>query len=159
MCSNRLCRPGQRTLRRYVPPERAAERFCRDETSIGLGCPRGEPRLSPREQSMTNWEGRDPVANTGGKHPEVVGEQADLAKEAGVGEVCHHGEALPREPASPEPWPEDFWKAFEGMPDEFERPGQSGKDPEGQPREAWVECGPSEEDCHEEDREETDALP
>ena len=29
-----------------------------------------------------------------------------------------------KDPGQREDWPEDFWKSFEGMPEDFERPAQ-----------------------------------
>ena len=42
-------------------------------------------------------------------------------------------------PMRPEEWPEDFWKAFDGMSPDFERPPQKR-----QRRKAWVRDLPSE---------------
>jgi antitoxin VapB len=39
-------------------------------------------------------------------------------------EVHREGERIVLEPVQREEWPEDFWKAFDGMPDDFERPAQ-----------------------------------
>jgi antitoxin VapB len=39
-------------------------------------------------------------------------------------EVHREGERIVLEPVHRVEWPEDFWKAFEGMPDDFERPVQ-----------------------------------
>jgi len=39
-------------------------------------------------------------------------------------EVHREGERIVLEPVQRIEWPEDFWKAFEGMPDDFERPAQ-----------------------------------
>lgn len=38
--------------------------------------------------------------------------------------IRREGEAVVLEPVQREDWPEDFWMAFEGMPDDFERPPQ-----------------------------------
>src|SRR6266545_2538591 len=37
-------------------------------------------------------------------------------------EAYREGEKIVLEPILREDWPEDFWKAFEGMPEDFERP-------------------------------------
>lgn len=39
-------------------------------------------------------------------------------------EVHREGERIVLEPVQREEWPEDFWKAFDGMPEDFERPAQ-----------------------------------
>lgn len=39
-------------------------------------------------------------------------------------EVHREGERIVLEPVQHEEWPEDFWKAFDGMPEDFERPAQ-----------------------------------
>jgi antitoxin VapB len=46
--------------------------------------------------------------------------------EPGTEEVAirREGEQLILEPVKAEEWPEDFWRAFEGMPEGFERPAQ-----------------------------------
>lgn len=36
-------------------------------------------------------------------------------------EVHREGDRLILEPVQGEEWPEDFWRAFEGMPEDFER--------------------------------------
>lgn len=36
-------------------------------------------------------------------------------------EVHREGDRLILEPVQCEEWPEDFWRAFEGMPEDFER--------------------------------------
>ena len=38
--------------------------------------------------------------------------------------IRREGEALILEPKKPRAWPEDFWQAFDGMPEDFERPEQ-----------------------------------
>jgi len=38
--------------------------------------------------------------------------------------VRREGEAIILEPLEEEGWPESFWKAFGGMPEDFERPKQ-----------------------------------
>jgi len=38
--------------------------------------------------------------------------------------IRRQGEQIILEPASVEEWPEEFWRAFEGMPEDFERPPQ-----------------------------------
>src|SRR5436305_778444 len=45
---------------------------------------------------------------------------------AGVDEVTIHrqGDRIILEPLEREEWPEDFWKAFDGMSPDFERPRQ-----------------------------------
>jgi antitoxin VapB len=45
---------------------------------------------------------------------------------AGVEDVTirRQGDQLILEPLEREEWPEDFWKAFEGMSSDFERPRQ-----------------------------------
>lgn len=45
---------------------------------------------------------------------------------AGTEEVAVHreGDRLVLEPVQRADWPEDFWRAFEGMPEDFERPPQ-----------------------------------
>ncbi|HEY3568595.1 MAG TPA: type II toxin-antitoxin system VapB family antitoxin [Thermoanaerobaculia bacterium] len=46
--------------------------------------------------------------------------------EPGTEEVAirREGEQIILEPVKAEEWPEDFWRAFEGMPEGFERPAQ-----------------------------------
>jgi antitoxin VapB len=46
--------------------------------------------------------------------------------ESGTEEVSirREGEQIILEPVRSEEWPEDFWRAFEGMPEGFERPAQ-----------------------------------
>ncbi len=39
-------------------------------------------------------------------------------------EVHREGERIVLEPVQREEWPEDFWKAFGGMSEDFERPAQ-----------------------------------
>ncbi|HBL31023.1 MAG TPA: AbrB/MazE/SpoVT family DNA-binding domain-containing protein [Acidobacteria bacterium] len=39
-------------------------------------------------------------------------------------EVSREGDRVVLEPVRREEWPADFWKAFEGMPADFERPAQ-----------------------------------
>lgn len=39
-------------------------------------------------------------------------------------EVHREGDRLVLEPVQREDWPEDFWRAFEGMSEDFERPPQ-----------------------------------
>jgi antitoxin VapB len=39
-------------------------------------------------------------------------------------EIRREGERIVVEPVPVEEWPESFWRAFEGMPDDFERPPQ-----------------------------------
>ena len=39
-------------------------------------------------------------------------------------EVHREGERIVLEPVQREEWPADFWKAFDGMPEDFERPAQ-----------------------------------
>ena len=36
--------------------------------------------------------------------------------------IRRQGEALVLEPKKPRSWPAAFWKAFDGMPEDFERP-------------------------------------
>jgi virulence-associated protein VagC len=50
----------------------------------------------------------------------------ELRFEAGVEEVAirREGERIILEPVKSEEWPADFWRAFEGMPEGFERPAQ-----------------------------------
>ncbi|HSG41067.1 MAG TPA: type II toxin-antitoxin system VapB family antitoxin [Thermoanaerobaculia bacterium] len=50
----------------------------------------------------------------------------DFRFPAGIEEVSirRQGERIILEPIQHEDWPEDFWKAFEGMSDDFERPEQ-----------------------------------
>ena len=50
----------------------------------------------------------------------------DFRFPAGIEEVSirRQGERLILEPIQHQDWPEDFWKAFGGMSDDFERPGQ-----------------------------------
>ena len=38
--------------------------------------------------------------------------------------IRREGETLILEPKKPRSWPKDFWLAFEGMPEDFERPEQ-----------------------------------
>jgi antitoxin VapB len=47
--------------------------------------------------------------------------------DAGTEEVVirREGEQIILEPLKAEEWPEDFWRAFEGMPEGFERPVQT----------------------------------
>ena len=47
--------------------------------------------------------------------------------EPGTEEVAirREGEQIILEPVKAEEWPEDFWRAFEGMPEGFERPAQT----------------------------------
>lgn len=51
----------------------------------------------------------------------------ELRFPAGVEEVAIHrqGDRLILEPLGREEWPEDFWKAFDGMSPDFERPRQT----------------------------------
>lgn len=46
--------------------------------------------------------------------------------EPGTEEVAirREGEQIILEPVKAEEWPDDFWRAFEGMPEGFERPAQ-----------------------------------
>ncbi len=46
--------------------------------------------------------------------------------ESGTEEVAirREGEQVILEPVKVEEWPADFWRAFEGMPEGFERPAQ-----------------------------------
>ncbi len=46
--------------------------------------------------------------------------------EPGTEEVAirREGEQIILEPVKAEEWPADFWRAFEGMPESFERPAQ-----------------------------------
>jgi antitoxin VapB len=46
--------------------------------------------------------------------------------EPGTEEVAirRDGEQIILEPVKAEEWPDDFWRAFEGMPEGFERPAQ-----------------------------------
>lgn len=46
--------------------------------------------------------------------------------EPGTEEVAirREGELIILEPVKAEEWPDDFWRAFEGMPEGFERPAQ-----------------------------------
>lgn len=37
-------------------------------------------------------------------------------------EIRRDGDALVLKPLPPAEWPKAFWSAFEGMPDDFERP-------------------------------------
>ena len=39
-------------------------------------------------------------------------------------EIHREGQRVVLEPVKVEEWPESFWRAFEGMPDDFERPPQ-----------------------------------
>jgi antitoxin VapB len=39
-------------------------------------------------------------------------------------EIHREGDRIILEPVPPEKWPESFWRAFEGMPEDFERPPQ-----------------------------------
>jgi antitoxin VapB len=39
-------------------------------------------------------------------------------------EVYREGGRIVLEPVQAEEWPESFWRAFEGMPEDFERPPQ-----------------------------------
>jgi antitoxin VapB len=39
-------------------------------------------------------------------------------------EIHREGDHLVLKPVQREDWPEDFWRAFEGMSDDFERPPQ-----------------------------------
>ena len=39
--------------------------------------------------------------------------------------IHREGERIILEPVPVEEWPESFWRAFEGMPDDFERPPQT----------------------------------
>lgn len=39
-------------------------------------------------------------------------------------EVHREGDRLVLEPVQREDWPEDFWRAFDGMSEDFERPPQ-----------------------------------
>jgi antitoxin VapB len=39
-------------------------------------------------------------------------------------EIHREGDHLVLKPIQREDWPEDFWRAFEGMSDDFERPPQ-----------------------------------
>ena len=50
----------------------------------------------------------------------------DFRFPAGTDEVEIHreGDRLVLMPVQREDWPEDFWRAFEGMSDDFERPAQ-----------------------------------
>ena len=45
--------------------------------------------------------------------------------------VHRQGDKLILEPVGREEWPEDFWKAFDGMPEDFERPLQVRQEREG----------------------------
>ena len=38
--------------------------------------------------------------------------------------IRRKGEQVILEPIKNEAWPPEFWQAFEGMPEDFERPGQ-----------------------------------
>jgi antitoxin VapB len=44
----------------------------------------------------------------------------------GIDEVTirREGESLVLEPIAPAEFPDSFWRAFDGMPDDFERPAQ-----------------------------------
>jgi hypothetical protein len=44
--------------------------------------------------------------------------------DTGEVEVHREGERIVCEPVQVEEWPESFWRAFEGMPEDFERPSQ-----------------------------------
>ena len=50
----------------------------------------------------------------------------ELRFEPGTEEVAirRQGEQIILEPVKAEEWPDDFWRAFEGMPEGFERPAQ-----------------------------------
>lgn len=37
-------------------------------------------------------------------------------------EIRREGERIVLEPVQVEEWPESFWRAFDGMPEDFERP-------------------------------------
>ncbi|HVR97783.1 MAG TPA: type II toxin-antitoxin system VapB family antitoxin [Thermoanaerobaculia bacterium] len=39
-------------------------------------------------------------------------------------EIYREGERIVLETAKVEEWPESFWRAFDGMPEDFERPPQ-----------------------------------
>lgn len=39
-------------------------------------------------------------------------------------EIHREGDRLVLDLVRPEEWPQTFWRAFEGMPDDFERPPQ-----------------------------------
>ena len=39
-------------------------------------------------------------------------------------EIRREGEQIILVPVKAEEWPDDFWRAFEGMPEGFERPAQ-----------------------------------
>jgi antitoxin VapB len=39
-------------------------------------------------------------------------------------EIHREGDRIILEPVQVEEWPESFWRAFEGMPEDFERPPQ-----------------------------------
>ena len=39
-------------------------------------------------------------------------------------EIRREGERIVLEPVQVEEWPESFWRAFDGMPEDFERPPQ-----------------------------------
>ena len=56
----------------------------------------------------------------------------ELRFPAGVAEVAIHrqGDRLILEPLVHEEWPEDFWKAFDGMSPDFERPRQKRQERE-----------------------------
>lgn len=45
-------------------------------------------------------------------------------------EVHREGDRLVLEPVQRQDWPEDFWRAFEGMSEDFERPPQVPQDRE-----------------------------
>lgn len=57
----------------------------------------------------------------------------DFRFPAGTNEVEIHreGDRLVLKPVQREDWPEDFWRAFEGMSDDFERPPQILQQREG----------------------------
>lgn len=39
-------------------------------------------------------------------------------------EIHREGERIILEPVQVDDWPESFWRAFDGMPEDFERPAQ-----------------------------------
>jgi antitoxin VapB len=44
--------------------------------------------------------------------------------------IHREGEVIKLEPVRAKEWPEEFWRAFEGMPEDFERPSQHAQERE-----------------------------
>ncbi|MFP5285334.1 MAG: antitoxin [Thermoanaerobaculia bacterium] len=54
-------------------------------------------------------------------------EDVRLPSETDEVEVHREGRRIVLEPVQAEEWPKSFWRAFEGMPEDFERPPWKGQ--------------------------------